>query len=701
MSTQVINCPEIGEQPIKQLHRNLVIVRAGDSSLHEQWLAGPEDRNWDIVVSYFGSDPERYRQGDVTRIDGRGPKWPALYELVLAHRDEILGYDFVWFPDDDLAADTKTINTMFSMCAQLNLQLAQPALTLDSYFTHVITLVNKAFKVRFTNFVEIMAPVLSRSFLNQCATTFAENMSGYGLDTLWPTWCKESNKIAILDACTIKHTRPVGGPNYEAIRARGGRTANEELSDAVNKYGLAGYEQRIVGGIDIQGRRLSEDQCDGKLVETILAGYLPELAGNVVPLLRLLRPTLRKMSASVRAHKLAESSPTIDQLVARLMDEQKRDEALRLIETAMMAGETCELWNDWATVHWTCGDGNRAEQGFRRALELNGFRREPAVNFSMLLFSQGRFQEALPVFESISDTLTQQEKAAFTALVERHQGGVVTGVSCGPSTGAQLHQSAPSPESAGATQIPINLLINGVTSAIEYGTLGKTVHQRTEPGWSYNLQKVADIHAAYDSATYYSTHMLACHHAQDDLELLRFAVASAAGKDMRQCYAVKQLPGLVLEFGVAKGRSVNYLGELLSDQKVFGFDWFGGLPETWRVGLEKGAFAQPVPQLRENVQLVQGLFEDVLPAFIQDRPEPISLLHVDCDLYSSTVTVFKHLASQIIPGTIIVFDEYFNYPGWRLHEFKAFQEFVESSGKKYEYLGLVPTFQQVCVRIAE
>ena len=54
--------------------KNLVIVRAGDSSLHEEWLQGEGERNWDLIVNYFGDDPQRYRKDDVQRIDSKGPK---------------------------------------------------------------------------------------------------------------------------------------------------------------------------------------------------------------------------------------------------------------------------------------------------------------------------------------------------------------------------------------------------------------------------------------------------------------------------------------------------------------------------------------------------------------------------------------------------------------------------------------------------
>jgi hypothetical protein len=32
--------------------------------------------------------------------------------------------------------------------------------------------------------------------------------------------------------------------------------------------------------------------------------------------------------------------------------------------------------------------------------------------------------------------------------------------------------------------------------------------------------------------------------------------------------------------------------------------------------------------------------------------------------------------NRLASGSVIVFDEYFNYPGWKVHEFKAFQDDV-------------------------
>ncbi len=73
-------------------------------------------------------------------------------------------------------------------------------------------------------------------------------------------------------------------------------------------------------------------------------------------------------------------------------------------------------------------------------------------------------------------------------------------------------------------------------------------------------------------------------------------------------------------------------------------------------------------------------------------------MHVDCDIYSSTKNIFDMLDSKIKSGTIIVFDEYFNYRNWQQHEFKAFQEFVVQTNIKYEYLAFNADCA-CCVRI--
>ena len=160
--------------------------------------------------------------------------------------------------------------------------------------------------------------------------------------------------------------------------------------------------------------------------------------------------------------------------------------------------------------------------------------------------------------------------------------------------------------------------------------------------------------------------------------------------------------GLVLEFGVATGRTLNHFARVLPFKTIYGFDGFQGLPEDWTSRMRKGFFARSnLPYVRKNCELVVGWFDDTLPEFVQQHDQPIALLHVDCDLYSSTATVLNALKNQIVPGTVIVFDEYMNYPGWQLDEFRAWQDYVRAFGARYEYIGRVGRHQKVAVRVVK
>lgn len=157
--------------------------------------------------------------------------------------------------------------------------------------------------------------------------------------------------------------------------------------------------------------------------------------------------------------------------------------------------------------------------------------------------------------------------------------------------------------------------------------------------------------------------------------------------------------GLYLEFGVATGRTLNHWGRLWPQQRIYGFDGFQGLPETWTWYLRKGAFQQQLPRVRNNCELVVGWFDQTLDGFLAQHPEPVAFLHIDCDLYSSTEFVLDRLRPRLHPGTIVLFDEYWNFPGWQDDEFMAWQEFVAKHSIAYTYLGFVSRHQQVAVRI--
>lgn len=170
----------------------------------------------------------------------------------------------------------------------------------------------------------------------------------------------------------------------------------------------------------------------------------------------------------------------------------------------------------------------------------------------------------------------------------------------------------------------------------------------------------------------------------------------AAKLDMLR-WAVAQAPdGLVLEFGVATGETLAVIAGCR--QPVHGFDSFEGLPGDWYGEYQAGTFAQEPPTV-PGAEIHVGWFDDSLPRFLADHAGPFGFVHMDADMYGSTKTVFDMAFDRFVPGTVIVFDEYFNYPGWQGHEHKAFSEFAEKYGSGFEYLGYNAMHEQVAVRL--
>jgi len=106
-----------------------------------------------------------------------------------------------------------------------------------------------------------------------------------------------------------------------------------------------------------------------------------------------------------------------------------------------------------------------------------------------------------------------------------------------------------------------------------------------------------------------------------------------------------------------------------------------------------------LPKVSANVELVVGYFDATLPGFVAEMTENVRLFHIDSDVYSSAATVFSELESRIVAGTIIVFDEYWNYYGWEQNEHKAFMEFVARTGRTFEYIGFASGHLSVAVKI--
>jgi hypothetical protein len=154
------------------------------------------------------------------------------------------------------------------------------------------------------------------------------------------------------------------------------------------------------------------------------------------------------------------------------------------------------------------------------------------------------------------------------------------------------------------------------------------------------------------------------------------------------------LPGSVLELGVRNGANLFYLARLMevfgpaarrdptcADRHIFGFDTFGGFPEIspqdegcgqWKEMRKGGVGTFSKEQfladwdkfcresaVGDRLHLVIGDVVETVPRFVDERSAPaIAMLYLDLDLYKPTLVALECLYPLVVPGGIVVFDEY-------------------------------------------
>ncbi len=174
---------------------------------------------------------------------------------------------------------------------------------------------------------------------------------------------------------------------------------------------------------------------------------------------------------------------------------------------------------------------------------------------------------------------------------------------------------------------------------------------------------------------------------------------------------VKDLPGDIVELGVYRGSSLMSWANFMEihnmgdrQKRVFGFDNFAGFTdiqpedggEDPNMHKVKGGFspAQFYEQLQDaigifdadrfipykkRVVLVKGDIEETVPRFVAENPGiRVNLLHFDVDLYKPTLTALEHFWPLVVPGGLVLFDEY-GIPPWE-GESRAVDEFF--AGRK-------------------
>lgn len=207
----------------------------------------------------------------------------------------------------------------------------------------------------------------------------------------------------------------------------------------------------------------------------------------------------------------------------------------------------------------------------------------------------------------------------------------------------------------------------------------RILSQLSKTAYKLSVYQILRERAIIESANYIEQHIDNAMIFDQRPQLWNYAAKSANLAD-----------GLILEFGVFKGRSINYFAKLFPEDEVHGFDSFEGLAEDWKgYHFPKGTFdlGGNLPKVEGNVTLHKGWFETTLPPFLDKKTAPIRLCHIDCDTYESALYVIKGLVDRLVKGSVLVFDEYHGYPNWKNGEFKAWQSVCTGNvGFKYRYI---------------
>ena len=248
--------------------RSLIIVRAGHNSIHDGWLSQNPDRDWDLFICPYQETPFADSPGNGVFLGDvlPGQKWTGLRALLnkwVGWRD----YDYIVLADDDIETTATNWSAFFAECRRLGANLAQPALSRDSYVDRIITSANGSFRSRRVTFVEIMIPCFKRDVLAEFLPTLAltETGFGFGLDFLWPHMLGNQD-IFIFDSTAVRHTRPVGGDRNSDKQ----KAAWSEARSIIAKFGVT-INIKTLSGIDHEGKELSAESI--QFIHAYIKGY--------------------------------------------------------------------------------------------------------------------------------------------------------------------------------------------------------------------------------------------------------------------------------------------------------------------------------------------------------------------------------------------------------------------------------------------
>jgi len=219
----------------------------------------------------------------------------------------------------------------------------------------------------------------------------------------------------------------------------------------------------------------------------------------------------------------------------------------------------------------------------------------------------------------------------------------------------------------------------------------RDLHTRTKPPLSYRVirdlklalvhsgirgpGRIGALHQLFQFQKFaHESGIFSCPSFQHRSEIYKYLHDSFIGSE----------PVDYLEFGVFKGASLRQWVQLSKDPRswFFGFGSFEGLPEKWEFAsggpVDKGFFSTgaQLPDIDDaRIAYVKGFFQHSLRPFLKDFERRNQLvLHLDADLFTSTLFVLSTMDEFIVAGTLIISDEFGNVND----EFRAWTDYSKS-----------------------
>jgi hypothetical protein len=209
----------------------MACISEGDTREPQKWLS--PQANFDLIYLTYSKSlifQKCLISLNVPVYQVNSGKWKNIKSILV--KFGFGKYEYFWFPDCDLEIEVEAINRLFKIAEHNQLELCQPALTHDSFYSHDFLCFTPSRDqiYRPVKMVEIMCPCFPRFTLGKLLWTFDLSFSGYGLDHLWAKYVQGY----VIDAVTVKHPRPQNFHNRAKLA--GFPNPDDELKMIREKY---------------------------------------------------------------------------------------------------------------------------------------------------------------------------------------------------------------------------------------------------------------------------------------------------------------------------------------------------------------------------------------------------------------------------------------------------------------------------------